>query len=137
MRSGETAQARAPVDAASCENLHQSRRLRANSVVSASLTVNPVVRSEHALRGPYVGRVHRTGRAPAPVVSAPCGPQPHPRAAGAPVEMEDDVSDGTRTAAPSPEDALRSARLLVRAEAAVMAIFATRAYELGWTVRAS
>lgn len=47
------------------------------------------------------------------------------------------MSDGTRTAAHSPEDALRSARLLVRAEAAVMAIFATRAYELGWTVRAS
>ncbi|MCG0285384.1 hypothetical protein [Streptomyces sp. PSAA01] len=45
------------------------------------------------------------------------------------------MSDDTRTAAPSPEDALRSARLLARAEAAVMALFATRAYELGWTVR--
>ncbi|MFK4273158.1 hypothetical protein [Streptomyces milbemycinicus] len=45
------------------------------------------------------------------------------------------MSDDTQTAAPSPEDALRSARLLARAEAAVMALFATRAYELGWTVR--
>lgn len=45
------------------------------------------------------------------------------------------MSDDTRTAAPSPEDTLRSARLLARAEAAVMALFATRAYELGWTVR--
>ncbi|MGW4359619.1 hypothetical protein ACWEKU_12825 [Streptomyces californicus] len=45
------------------------------------------------------------------------------------------MTDDTRTAAPSPEDALRSARLLARAEAAVMALFATRAYELGWTVR--
>ncbi|WP_157857476.1 hypothetical protein [Streptomyces yerevanensis] len=45
------------------------------------------------------------------------------------------MSGDTRTAAPSPEDALRSARLLARAEAAVMALFATRAYELGWTVR--
>jgi hypothetical protein len=49
--------------------------------------------------------------------------------------MGDDMSDDTRTTAPSPEDALRSARLLARAEAAVMALFATRAYELGWTVR--
>ncbi|WP_374776991.1 hypothetical protein OG756_33755 [Streptomyces sp. NBC_01310] len=45
------------------------------------------------------------------------------------------MSDDARTAAASPEDALRSARLLARAEAAVMALFATRAYELGWTVR--
>ncbi|MFE1763892.1 hypothetical protein ACFW81_06695 [Streptomyces angustmyceticus] len=45
------------------------------------------------------------------------------------------MSDDTGTAAPSPEDTLRSARLLARAEAAVMALFATRAYELGWTVR--
>ncbi|WP_406356433.1 hypothetical protein [Streptomyces sp. NBC_00658] len=44
------------------------------------------------------------------------------------------MSDDTRTAAPSPEDALRSARLLARAEAAVMALFAARVYELGWTV---
>jgi hypothetical protein len=49
--------------------------------------------------------------------------------------MGDDMSDDTRTTAPSPEDALRSARLVARAEAAVMALFATRAYELGWTVR--
>ncbi|MEU6183839.1 hypothetical protein [Streptomyces coeruleorubidus] len=45
------------------------------------------------------------------------------------------MSNNKRTAAPSPEDALRSARLLARADAAVMALFATRAYELGWTVR--
>ncbi|MFE7075769.1 hypothetical protein ACFU96_37310 [Streptomyces sp. NPDC057620] len=45
------------------------------------------------------------------------------------------MGDDTRTAAPSPEDALRSARLLARAEAAVMALFTTRVYELGWTVR--
>ncbi|WP_405845750.1 hypothetical protein [Streptomyces sp. NBC_01518] len=44
------------------------------------------------------------------------------------------MSDDTRTAAPSPEDVLRSARLLARAEAAVMALFAARVYELGWTV---
>ncbi|WP_329356704.1 hypothetical protein [Streptomyces anulatus] len=45
------------------------------------------------------------------------------------------MSDDTRTATPTPEDAMRSARLLARAEAAVMALFTTRAYELGWTVR--
>ncbi|MEU4176442.1 hypothetical protein [Streptomyces sp. NPDC026589] len=45
------------------------------------------------------------------------------------------MSDDTRSAAPSPEDTLRSARLLARAEAAVVALFTTRAYELGWKVR--
>ncbi|MGQ4436644.1 MULTISPECIES: hypothetical protein [unclassified Streptomyces] len=45
------------------------------------------------------------------------------------------MSDDTQTAVPSPEDALRCARLLARAEAAIMALFAARAYELGWTVR--
>lgn len=45
------------------------------------------------------------------------------------------MSDETGTASPSPEEALRSARLLARAEAAVVALFTARAYELGWTVR--
>ncbi|RPF41835.1 hypothetical protein EDD96_5660 [Streptomyces sp. Ag109_G2-6] len=45
------------------------------------------------------------------------------------------MSDDIQTAAPSVEDALRSPRLLSRAEGAVMALFTTQAYELGWTVR--
>ncbi|MFI5943908.1 hypothetical protein ACIBCB_27210 [Streptomyces uncialis] len=45
------------------------------------------------------------------------------------------MSDDTQTATLSPEDAMRSARLHARAEAAVMALFTTRAYELGWAVR--
>lgn len=57
------------------------------------------------------------------------------RSADAPVEMGDYMSDDTQTATLSPEDAMRSARLHARAEAAVMALFTTRAYELGWAVR--